>query len=58
MPGEDELISAGGHFCATCDGPFYTEQYVAVIGGSNSAGEESLFLTRFADKVTMLVRGP
>jgi thioredoxin reductase (NADPH) len=57
VPGEDELIGAGIHFCATCDGPFYKGRHVAVIGGGNSAGEESLFLTRFADKVTMLVRG-
>ncbi len=55
--GEDELIGAGVHFCATCDGPFYKDQHVAVVGGGNSAGEESLFLTRFADKVTILVRG-
>jgi thioredoxin reductase (NADPH) len=58
VPGEDELIGAGVHFCATCDGPFYKGRHVAVIGGGNSAGEESLFLTRFADKVTILVRGP
>ncbi len=57
VPGEDELIGAGVHFCATCDGPFYKGKHVAVIGGGNSAGEESLFLTRFADKVTILVRG-
>jgi thioredoxin reductase (NADPH) len=57
VPGEEELIGAGVHFCATCDGPFYKGQHVAVIGGGNSAGEESLFLTRFADKVTILVRG-
>jgi thioredoxin reductase (NADPH) len=56
-PGEDELIGAGIHFCATCDGPFYRGKSVAVIGGGNSAGEESLFLARFADKVTILVRG-
>lgn len=56
VPGEDELIGAGVHFCATCDGPFYKGQHVAVIGGGNSAGEESLFLTRFAEKVTLLVR--
>ena len=57
VPGEDELIGAGVHFCATCDGPFYRGKRVAVIGGGNSAGEESLFLTRFVDKVTILVRG-
>ncbi len=58
VPGEDELIGAGVHFCATCDGPFYRGAEVAVIGGGNSAAEESVFLSRFADKVTMLVRGP
>jgi thioredoxin reductase (NADPH) len=57
VPGEDELIGAGVHFCATCDGPFYKGQHVAVVGGGNSAGGESLFLTRFADQVTILVRG-
>jgi thioredoxin reductase (NADPH) len=57
VPGEDDLIGAGVHFCATCDGPFYKGQHVAVIGGGNSAGQESLFLTRFAKKVTILVRG-
>ncbi len=56
--GEDDFIGAGVHFCATCDGPFYKDQPVAVIGGGNSAGEESLFLTRFASQVTILVRGP
>ncbi len=58
VPGEEALIGAGIHFCATCDGPFYRGGHVAVIGGGNSAGEEGLFLTRFADKVTLLVRGP
>ena len=57
VPGEDDLIGAGVHYCATCDGPFYKRQHVAVIGGGNSAGEESEFLTRFVDKVTLLVRG-
>jgi thioredoxin reductase (NADPH) len=58
VAGEEELIGAGIHFCATCDGPFYKGGHVAVIGGGNSAGEEGLFLTRFAEKVTILVRGP
>ncbi len=57
VPGEEELLGAGVHFCATCDGPFYKDQHVAVVGGGSSAAEESLFLTRFADKVTLLVRG-
>lgn len=57
VPGEEALIGAGVHFCATCDGPFYKAKHVAVIGGGNSAAEEGLFLTRFADKVTMVVRG-
>lgn len=56
VPGEDDFIGAGIHFCATCDGPFYKGQHVAVIGGGNSAGEESLFLTRFVEKVTVIVR--
>lgn len=57
VPGEDDLIAAGIHFCATCDGPFYRDQHVVVVGGGNSAAEEGLFLTRFAEQVTFLVRG-
>ena len=56
-PGEEDFIGAGIHFCATCDGPFYKDKPVAVIGGGNSAAEESLLLTKFADRVTILVRG-
>lgn len=56
-PGESDYIGAGVHFCATCDGPFYKGKHVAVIGGGNSAAEESLLLTKFADHVTILVRG-
>jgi len=55
--GESDYIGAGVHFCATCDGPFYKGKHVAVVGGGNSAAEESLLLTKFADKVTLLVRG-
>ncbi len=57
VPGEDNLIGAGIHFCATCDGPFYKDREVMVVGGGNSAVEEGLFLTRFASKVTLLARG-
>ena len=56
IPGEEDFIGAGVHFCATCDGPFYRDQHVMVIGGGNSAGEESLFLTKFASKVTVVTR--
>lgn len=56
-PGENDFIGAGIHFCATCDGPFYRGLPVAVIGGGNSAAEESLFLASLAEKVTLLVRG-
>jgi thioredoxin reductase (NADPH) len=57
IPGEDDFIGAGVHFCATCDGPFYRGQSVLVIGGGNSACEESLFLTKFASHVTIAARG-
>jgi thioredoxin reductase (NADPH) len=57
VPGEDDYIGAGVHFCATCDGPFYKGREVAVIGGGNSAVEEAAFLTRFSPKVTILARG-
>jgi len=56
VPGESDYIGAGVHFCATCDGPFYKDGQVAVIGGGNSATEESLLLTKFAKHVTILVR--
>ena len=54
-PGEDELIGAGIHFCATCDGPFYRgADELMVIGGGNSGLEEGLFLTQFAERVCVL----
>ncbi len=55
--GENSFIGAGIHFCATCDGPFYKDLPVAVIGGGNSAAEESLFLANMAQHVTLFVRG-
>jgi thioredoxin reductase (NADPH) len=57
VPAEEDFIGAGVHFCATCDGAFYRDQEVLVIGGGNSAVEEAVFLTRYASKVTILVRG-
>jgi thioredoxin reductase (NADPH) len=56
VPGESDYIGAGVHFCATCDGPFYKGKQVAVVGGGNSATEESLLLTKFADRVVVLIR--
>jgi len=56
VAGESDYLGAGVHFCATCDGPFYKGKQVAVIGGGNSATEESLLLTKFASQVTILVR--
>jgi thioredoxin reductase (NADPH) len=57
VPGEAQFNGAGVHFCATCDGPFYKGKHVVVIGGGNSATEESLLLTKYAARVTILVRG-
>ncbi len=58
VPGEEDCIGAGVHFCATCDGPFYRGKDVLVVGGGNSAIEEGLFLTRFARQVTIVTRSP
>jgi len=56
-PGEDDLIGAGIHFCATCDGPFYKgAKEIVVLGGGNSGLEEGLFLKQFVDEVTILER--
>ena len=57
VPGEDDFIGAGVHFCATCDGPFYRDKETLVVGGGNSGIEEGLFLTRFASKVTVVEVG-
>ena len=57
VPGEDVLIGAGIHFCATCDGPFYKGKELVVVSGGNSGVEEGLFLTKFATKVTILEVG-
>lgn len=56
IPGESELIGAGIHFCATCDGAFYRDKEILVIGGGNSALEEGIFLAGFCKKVTIVNR--
>lgn len=56
VPGEEDFIGSGVHFCATCDGAFYRGKDILVVGGGNSAGEEGVFLTRFARKVTIATR--
>lgn len=57
VPGEEDFIGAGVHFCATCDGPFYKGKDLVVVGGGNSGFQEGLFLTRFAKSVTILEIG-
>jgi len=58
IPGEDDLIGINIHFCATCDGAFYKDKKVLVIGGGNSGFEEGLFLTNFAKQVDIVAHSP
>lgn len=55
-PGEVEYLSRGVHYCATCDGAFYRDKKLVVVGGGNSAIQEAIFLTRFASHIDLLVR--
>ena len=57
IPGESEFYGKGVHYCATCDGPLYRDKRLVVVGGGNSAIQESLFLTKFASHIDVLVRG-
>jgi thioredoxin reductase (NADPH) len=56
VPGEMEYYARGVHYCATCDGAFYRDKRLVVIGGGNSAVQEGIFLTRFASHIDLLVR--
>ena len=56
VPGEDTFYGKGVSFCATCDGPFYRDQVVAAVGGGDTAVQESIFLTKFTEKVYLIHR--
>lgn len=56
VPGEQEYYARGVHYCATCDGAFYRDKRLVVVGGGNSAIQEALFLTKFASHIDLLVR--
>ena len=57
IPGEEKFAGRGVSYCATCDGPFYKDKTVCVIGGSDSAAKEALFLSQNVNKVYIIYRG-
>lgn len=57
VPGHDQFKNKGVHYCALCDGFFYKEKVVGVVGGSDSAAKEALLMTQWAKKVFMIYRG-
>lgn len=57
IPGEEEFAGRGVSYCATCDGPFYKDKVVIVVGGSDSAAKEALFLSQNVKKVYIVYRG-
>ena len=56
VPGEKEFVGRGVSYCAVCDGAFYKDKVVAVVGGGNAAVEEAMYLTKFASKVYLIHR--
>ncbi len=56
IPGEAEYYGRGVHYCATCDGAFYRDKKLVIVGGGNSALQEAIFLTRFTTHIDLLVR--
>lgn len=56
VPGEKEFFGRGVHYCATCDGAFYRDKTIAIVGGGNSGVQEAIFLTKFTSHIHLLVR--
>jgi len=56
VPGEDQYIGRGVSYCATCDGPFFKEKKIVIIGGGNAVAEEAIYLSRFANQINIVHR--